>query len=113
MALQVIAATLRHEVQPLGARVKTIVTGAVVSNGQTHFDNYALPEGSLYKGIEDIIAARARGEDGLPRMATGEYAKAVVEEITKGTSGKFWYGGFAKEMEQAWTPRVPQEMLVS
>lgn len=90
-----------------------IVTGAVVSRGQTYFDNFALPENSVYKQIEGVIAARARGEDGITRMPTADYAAAVVEDITKQTSGKFWYGDYAQDVKYAWSPQVPQEMLVS
>lgn len=90
-----------------------IVTGAVISKGQTYFGNFALPENSLYKRIEGTIAARARGEDGITRMPTAEYATAVVDEVTKRTSGKFWYGDYAQDVKYVWTPQVPQEILVS
>jgi hypothetical protein len=90
-----------------------IVTGAVVSKGQTYFGDFALPENSLYGRIEGTIAARARGEDGITRMPAVYYALAVVDEITKRTSGKFWYGDYAQDVEYAWTPQVPQEVLVS
>ncbi|KAF2439184.1 putative hydroxybutyrate dehydrogenase [Karstenula rhodostoma CBS 690.94] len=110
-SIEIIADTLRHEVQPFGVSVKMIVTRAVISKGQTYFGDFALPENSLYKRIENTIAARARGEDGITRMPTAEYATAVVDEIVKGTSGKFWYGDYAKEVEHVWTPKVPQEML--
>lgn len=93
--------------------VKMIVTGAVISKGQTYFDDFALPESFLYKSIESTVAARARGEDGVSRMPTAEYAKAVVDDITKRTSGKFWCGGYADGIKYAFTPQVPQEMLVS
>jgi 1-acylglycerone phosphate reductase len=90
-----------------------VVTGAVISKGQTYFDDFSLPENSLYKRIEDTIAARARGEDGVTRMPTAEYATAVVDDIVKRVSGKFWYGDYAQDVKYAWTPQVPQELLVS
>jgi 1-acylglycerone phosphate reductase len=90
-----------------------IVTGAVISKGQTYFGDFALPENSLYKRIEGTIAARARGEDGVTRMPTANYATAVVDEISKRTSGKFWYGDYAQNLKYVWTPQVPQEVLVS
>jgi 1-acylglycerone phosphate reductase len=100
-------------VQPFGVKVMMIVTGAVISKGQTYFGDFALPENSLYKRIESTIAARARGEDGVTRMPTADYATAVVDEITKRISGKFWYGDYAEGVKSAWTPQVPQELLVS
>jgi hypothetical protein len=108
-----IADHLRLEVQPLGANVMMIVTGAVVSKGQTYFSDFALPENSLYKRIEGTIAARARGEDGVPRMPTNEYAAPVVDEIAKRNSGKFWYGEYADMVKAVMTPNVAQEVLVS
>lgn len=90
-----------------------IVTGAVISKGQTYFDDFALPENSLYKSIESTIAARARGEDGITKMPTADYAKAVVDDITKRTSGKFWCGDYADGIKYAFTPQVRQEILVS
>jgi hypothetical protein len=90
-----------------------IVTGAVISKGQTYFGDFALPENSLYKRIESIIAARARGDAGITKMRTADYAAAVVGEITKRVSGKFWYGDYAESVKSVWTPQVPQELLVS
>jgi hypothetical protein len=108
-----IADHLRLEVQPLGVNVMMIVTGAVVSKGQTYFSDFTLPEHSLYKCIEGTIAARARGEDGVPRMPTNEYAAPVVDEIAKRNSGKFWYGEYAEMVKAVMTPNVAQEVLVS
>ena len=90
-----------------------IVTGAVVSNGQTYFGDFALPEDSLYKCIEGTISARARGDDGVSRMPAANYATAVVDEITKRASGKFWYGDYAEAVKSVMSPTVPQELLVS
>ena len=108
-----IADHLRLEVQPLGANVMMIVTGAVISKGQTYFNDFALPADSLYKRIEGTIAARARGEDGVPRMPTEQYAEAVVGEIAKKGSGKFWYGEWADRVKAVMAPSIAQEVLVS
>jgi len=112
-AIEIIADHLRLEVAPFGVKVMTVVTGAVISQGQTYFADYALPEGSLYKPIEGIITARARGDDGVSRMQTMHYATAVVDEIAKRESGKFWYGGHAEAVKSTMAPQVPQELLVS
>lgn len=84
-----------------------------MSAGQTYFDDLKLPEQSLYKGVEDIIIARAKGGDGMPRMDTIVYANAVVDEMEKGKSGQFWYGEFAEMVRQSRTNvNVPLEAMV-
>lgn len=45
-------------------------------------------------------------------MSTADYATAVVGEITKRVSGKFWYGDYAEGVKSAWSPQVAQEILV-
>ncbi|KAF2176853.1 putative hydroxybutyrate dehydrogenase [Zopfia rhizophila CBS 207.26] len=110
-SIEIIADHLRLEVQPFGVNVMMVVTGAVISKGQTYFGDFALPEDSLYKRIEGTIAARARGDDGVSRMQTANYATAVVDEITKRTGGKFWYGDYAETVKSAMSPTVPQELL--
>ncbi|KAI2784133.1 hypothetical protein F4815DRAFT_501953 [Daldinia loculata] len=91
-SLEIVAETLRLELAPFGVDVLEIVTGAVKTLGQTYFGDFQLPAESLYKSIEDTIASRAQGKDGMPRMETREYATAVVSEIKKRATGKFWYG---------------------
>ncbi|RHZ49178.1 SDR family oxidoreductase [Aspergillus thermomutatus] len=94
-SLEIIAETLRLEMAPFGVRVLSVVTGAVRTNGQAYFDDLQLPEDSLYKPIEETVAARARGEDGVARMPAEEYAGHVVRAITAGRQGKFWCGNMA------------------
>lgn len=89
------AETLRLELAPFHVKVLSVVTGAIKTMGQTHFDDWKLPEGSLYTPVESTIRDRARGQEGAPRMETADYAKRVVSEIIKGKSGKFWYGASA------------------
>ncbi|KAF2704076.1 NAD(P)-binding protein [Pleomassaria siparia CBS 279.74] len=113
-AIEVVADTLRLELAPLGVKVLTVVTGGVKSAGQTYFDDLKLPGGSLYKDVEEIIISRAKGADGMPRMDAAEYSKAVVDEIEKGISGKFWYGEFAEMVRQGTTAvAVPLEAMDS
>lgn len=89
------AETLRLELAPFGVDVLEVVTGAVRSRGQTYFGDFKLPEQSLYKSIEDVIASRAQGKDGVPRMETAEYAAAVADKIRDRTTGRFWCGNQA------------------
>ncbi|KAK8078656.1 short-chain dehydrogenase [Apiospora saccharicola] len=102
---EIMAETLRQELRPFGVDVMEIVTGAVRSNGQVGFDDYALPEGSLYKPIEPAIKNFVRGGDGIPRMDTEEYATRVADEIISGrTKGRFWCGTNAEMVRGATVP---------
>ncbi|RAH79260.1 putative hydroxybutyrate dehydrogenase [Aspergillus japonicus CBS 114.51] len=90
--LEIMAETLRLELAPFQVRVLSIVTGGVQTLGQSHFDEFALPEGAMYKSIEDTIAKRARGEDGKQRSSLRGHAEQVVTAIVAGTAGQFWCG---------------------
>ncbi|KAI0518489.1 hypothetical protein F5B22DRAFT_599388 [Xylaria bambusicola] len=111
-SLEIVADTLRLELAPFDVNVIEVVTGAVKSQGQTYFDDFKLPEQSLYKGIESIVAGRAQGKDGTQRMDTGEYAAAVVDEVMKGTAGRIWFGGRAEDVRLGTTATaVPQSAM--
>jgi 1-acylglycerone phosphate reductase len=113
-SLELIAETLRLEVEPLGVNVIEIVTGAVKSRGQTYFEDYELPGNSVYKPIEATIKSRAQGNDGLPRMPLEEYTMVVADEIIKRTPGKFWYGEAADMVRSSTTAMaIPQSVMVS
>ncbi|CRG85083.1 Protein RDR1 [Talaromyces islandicus] len=102
-SLEIIAETLRLELAPFNVKVLSIVTGAVKTMGQTYFGDFKLPDGSLYKSIEGIIAARARGEDDVPRMGLAEYSNKVVTQIIQGQTSKFWCGENAESTKYAST----------
>ncbi|KAF2866454.1 1-acyl dihydroxyacetone phosphate reductase [Massariosphaeria phaeospora] len=110
-SLEITAETLRLELAPFGMPVMSIVTGAVQSQGQTYFGDWALPQNSLYKSIEDTIAARARGRDALQRQDTMEYAGQVVDRIAEGKAGKYWCGGFADVVEGLTKGNTAQDVL--
>ncbi|KAK8867578.1 NAD(P)-binding protein [Apiospora arundinis] len=108
-SLEIVAETLRLELAPFGVGVLEVVTGGVKTNGQTYFGDFKLPSDSLYKSQEPLIASRAQGRDNLPRMETLEYAAAVVDEINKCTTGRFWYGSAADWVRSSTTATaVPQ-----
>ncbi|KAI8944274.1 hypothetical protein F4801DRAFT_600065 [Xylaria longipes] len=110
MSTEIVAETLRLELAPFGVNVLEVVTGAVKSMGQTYFGDFKLPQQS---SIEPTIAGRAQGNDGLPRMDTLEYAKAVVHEIMERTPGRVWYGGFADNVKMSTTAaNVPQSAII-
>lgn len=110
--MEIIAETLRLELSPFGVDVLEVVTGGIKSLGQTYFDDLVLPSQSLYKSIEAILVSRAKGNDGMERMDTLEYATMVVNEITKRSTGRFWCGIFAEKTKAATTSTtVPQSVL--
>ncbi|KAH8755798.1 putative hydroxybutyrate dehydrogenase [Diaporthe sp. PMI_573] len=111
-SLELAAETLRLELAPFGVDVLEVVTGAVKTRGQTYFGDFKLPEQSLYKPIEDVIASRAQGNDQLLRMETAEYAAAVADQISSRTTGRFWYGNNAEATRMSTTSTaVPQSAM--
>ncbi|KAI0805369.1 NAD(P)-binding protein [Xylaria sp. FL0064] len=107
---EIMAETLRLELAPFHVKVLSIVTGAVKTLGQTHFDGWKLPENSLYSAVESTIQMRASGKEGTPRMEAMDYARRVVSEIIKGRTGKFWYGASAGVTKFA-TSYLPTSLL--
>ncbi|KAI1850728.1 hypothetical protein JX266_004010 [Neoarthrinium moseri] len=111
-SIEIVADTLRLELAPFGVSVLKVVTGGVKSLGQTYIEDFALSAQSLYKEIENAIASRAQGNGGMPRMDTMEYALAVADEITKRTSGRFWFGSYADRVQLSTTSTaVPQSAM--
>ncbi|ROV98090.1 hypothetical protein VMCG_06960 [Cytospora schulzeri] len=111
-SLELAAETLRLELAPFGVDVLEVVTGGVKSKGQTYFGDFKLPEQSLYKSIEDVVASRAQGKDQLPRMDTAEYAAAVADQMASRTTGRFWCGSNAESTRLSTTATaVPQDVM--
>jgi len=112
-SIELVAETLRLELQPLGVNVLCVVTGSVKTAGQTYFEDLKLPKTSLYKDIEDNFIIRAHGKIYMPRMDAVDYANGVVEQIAARASGKFWYGESAEMARQGTTNiTVPQAAMV-
>ena len=91
---------------PFGVKVITVHTGAVSTNNFSTGKDFKLPGTSRYKSIEKEIAARARGEDGVPRLEAAEYAERVVGDILGGSTWQIWRGGYASIVRytSAWFP---------
>ena len=70
----------------------SVVTGAVATNGQSYFEDWALPADSRYKKIEDKLAIAVRGIDDLPRTPAVDFAKQVADNILNGATGNVWLG---------------------
>jgi hypothetical protein len=106
-AVTAITDTLRLELAPFGVKVVTVHTGAVNTNILTSTGtNFRLPPGSVYKGVEKEIAARAMGEDGTPRQAPAVYAENVVVDVLGGVNYPIWRGGYASivKFTSSWFP---------
>jgi len=110
-SIELIAETLRLELSPFHVKVLSIVTGAITTRGQTYFGDFKLPHDSLYEPIEQTIAARARGEDGVSRGDLVQYCRAVVADITAGKTGKVWLGNNAGST-QFCTSYLPVSVMV-
>ena len=94
-AADAITETLRLEMAPFDVKVLNIVTGAISTNILLNGIDFELPRTSRYKNIEKEIAARARGEDGTPRMEPSVFAEKVVGDILGGANRHIWRGGYA------------------
>ena len=66
----------------------------------------------MYKSIEETITSRAQGRDGVKRMSLEEYANYAVNEICRGTTGKYWLGARASFVKYG-SVVAPQSMMVS
>lgn len=98
--------------EPFGVTVLSVLTGAVQTNGQTYFEDWKLPDSSLYKPIENLVADRTRGHDGVNRMNLADYANKVTSDILRGASGKIWHGTNAGGVKFG-ESFMPQSLIVS
>ena len=82
------------------------MTGAVSSRILDSAKDFKLPPNSVYSSIEDTVAARARGEDNVPRMTPQQYAEKVVKEVLDGANWQIWKGGYASSVKfmSNWVP---------
>ena len=85
-ALHAYANTLRVEMAPLGVTVITVVAGGVKSNlARTH---RSLPEGSMYKAIEEEYDRRQKYSQEVG-TDNAVFAENVVSQVVKG-GGDYW-----------------------
>jgi len=83
-AAEIMFDTLRLELAPFGIKVTKVMTATVASNSFSYYENWSLPEDSLYGEVRDTIKKRTNGDDGVVRMDTHEYAEIVVPKIMNG-----------------------------
>lgn len=96
-ATEMLSETMRLELQPLGVRVISLVTGAIATNIMTGASVADLPESSPYKveSVEAAIVKMTSAKDGIKRTPADEYAKMVVNDTLGGSSGRIWRGQMA------------------
>ncbi|KAJ9483460.1 hypothetical protein VN97_g9942 [Penicillium thymicola] len=82
---------LRLELAPMNVRVLTLVTGGITTNFLANLPTLVLPENSYYHGIKHIIQEKP---EKVPFGASPEsFAREVLCQVEKGTTGKYWIGG--------------------
>ncbi|KAF3402818.1 NADPH-dependent 1-acyldihydroxyacetone phosphate reductase [Talaromyces pinophilus] len=116
-SLEILMDTMRVELKPFGVSTLSVVNGVVRSNAQNwkHFEDWKLPDNSLYKSLEQHIHDRISEKDGvyndgIVRVDTAQHAQKLVDEILAGTTGTLWIGGQAGGVKFA-TKYMPQFIL--
>lgn len=104
--------TLRHELQPLGVDVITVVAGIIKSNFHANMPEFELPSTSLYRSLDKQIGAAASG-GGLPAnsMSAEQFGREVVSDVMAGKRGNIYRGTLAWGAK--WIPLFPTAFLVS
>ncbi|PVH80471.1 short-chain dehydrogenase/reductase [Cadophora sp. DSE1049] len=113
-ALATAGETWRLELQPLGVRTITIITLGVKSTSDKAPSQIEIPETSPYFPIRSLIRNVLDGHLKTGGITTREYAKQVVREVEKGTSGMVWAGGNASLVAWGWylSPQFVKDMMV-
>ncbi|KAI2780131.1 NAD(P)-binding protein [Daldinia loculata] len=91
-ALDVLGATIRPELAPLGIRIVTVKTGGVGTGLFANAPPTKLPEDSPYQPLREYIESRKMLER-IHYIDPATYAKSVVDELLKRTvKPVIWYG---------------------
>ncbi|CEJ86360.1 hypothetical protein VHEMI04085 [[Torrubiella] hemipterigena] len=93
-ALEMMSETMRLELQPLGVRVLSIITGAVDTNIMNTVSPASIPDDSPYKvkSVEDALTKMVKATDGIKRTPADEFSKTVVSDVLHGATGRVWRG---------------------
>ncbi|KAI0151706.1 short-chain dehydrogenase/reductase [Xylariaceae sp. FL1272] len=109
-ALMSASETWRLELQPLGVRVVTIMTGGVQTGILNKLPPVELPSTSYYHGIQDYINGENSG--GPPSAQDpSDYATYVVHAVENGANGLVWAGHGAGSAR--WVKFLPQGLVDS
>ena len=106
---------LRREMEPLGVKVQTVVTGAVKTK---IFDNAQvdpLPDESVYKAAEKEIQTRMVGADVFTASAAEDFARGLVHDAIARKTGHTYRGKFASTIRicRALLPEWVVDVLTS
>ena len=72
-------------------RVLTLITGGITTNFLANIPTLLLPENSYYHGIKSIIEKQP---EQVPfGVSPKDFAREVLYQVEKGTTGKYWIGG--------------------
>ncbi|KAI2616804.1 putative short-chain dehydrogenase/reductase [Hypoxylon sp. NC1633] len=94
-AIEVLGASIRTELAPLGIRVVTIKTGSINTRLFRNAPPTKLPDDSLYAPAREFIEQR-KMLDKAPYMEPEVYAKKVVDELLRPhVKHVIWQGGLA------------------
>ncbi|KAL7947011.1 hypothetical protein V8C42DRAFT_352434 [Trichoderma barbatum] len=85
--------TWRLEMAPLEVRVITLVTGGIATEFFVNIQTLAFPENSYYNSVKDIIEGEPEGDH--YGMKPELFAQDVLNQVEKGTTGKYWVGSGA------------------
>ncbi|KAI5356608.1 putative short-chain dehydrogenase/reductase SDR, NAD(P)-binding domain superfamily [Septoria linicola] len=84
--------TMRLELEPLGVRVITVVTGTIETKLHENEKLAELPESSYYLPLGHWLKERKAGTNRPKGMAVEDYARLLVDKVEKGQSGKIFVG---------------------
>ncbi|KAL2441358.1 Short-chain dehydrogenase/reductase [Exophiala dermatitidis] len=95
-----ITSSLRYELEPFGIDVTELKTGVVQSNVSANLaaadKGSVLPDSSVYALIKDKIGAVMRGDHGFTPQPTDQWARAVVNDLSRCNPPKeIWRGATA------------------
>jgi 1-acylglycerone phosphate reductase len=91
-ALAAASETWRHELQPLGVRVITLITTGVRTQFFSAPMVTPLPETSPYHPVREFVASMADGRLQKNAISAEEYAVSVVKAVESGRTGILWAG---------------------
>lgn len=107
-ALHAYSNTLRVEMEPLGVKVITIVTGGVQS--RIARIGRVLPPGSLYSVLEEQYKRRlSHSQDGA--MSNEDYARSVVRQVLPG-AGPWPWNWLMRDARKRWVWEGNKSWLV-
>jgi 1-acylglycerone phosphate reductase len=92
-ALHAYGNTIRIELAPFGIKVINACTGKVKSDISSHRQITGLPDGSIYKPIEDIFMEKRVGVSQRGALAAEDYAKQVVSSSLKNNPPSWIWAG--------------------